>query len=127
VTGRAAVLALVIAVLLVSYAYPLRTWYEQHNERKELEQEAERLRQQVEELETELELWEDPAYVATQARDRLRYVMPGEQGYVVIHPDDPGVEETGPDGLPPAGDGEWHERLWRSVEAADEVPVEELP
>lgn len=126
VTGRAAVLALVIAVLLVSYAYPLRTWFQQHNEQQALEEERERLRDEVEQLETELELWEDPAYVAAQARERLGFVMPGEQGYVVVHPDVE-VEDTGPEGLPPAGEGNWHERLWSSVRAADEIPEEDLP
>jgi cell division protein FtsB len=121
------VLALVLAVLLVSYAYPLRTWFEQHNERNALEQEAERLREQVADLEVELERWDDPAYVAIQARERLRYAMPGEQGYIVIHPEDQTAEETGPAGLPPAGEGTWHERLWGSLQAADEIPDEELP
>lgn len=126
-TGRAAVLTLVVAVLLVSYAYPLRTWYEQHNERSALEQEAAELREQVEQLETELELWDDPAYVAIQARERLGFVMPGEQGYVVVHPDAGDDEDTGPEGLPPAGDGAWHERLWSSLQAADDIPDEDLP
>ncbi len=105
----------------------MRTWYEQHSERNALEQEAEELRDQVDELETELELWEDPAYVASQARERLHYVMPGEEGYVVVSEEEEAEEETGPEGLPPAGDGEWHERLWSSVQAADEIPEEELP
>ncbi|WP_158542920.1 septum formation initiator family protein [Phytoactinopolyspora halophila] len=127
VTGRAAVLALVLAVLLVSYAYPLRALFEQHGERAELEQEAEELRERVDELETELELWEDPSYVALQARQRLGFVMPDEQGYVVIRPEKDEEGETGPEGLPPAGEGTWYERLWSSVEAADEIPPEELP
>ncbi|WP_166349216.1 FtsB family cell division protein [Phytoactinopolyspora limicola] len=125
-TGRAAVLTLVLAILMVSYAYPLRTWYEQHNERSALEQEAAELREMVDQLETELELWDDPAYVAIQARQRLGYVMPGEQGFVVIHPEAE-EDETGPEGLPPVGDGAWHERLWASVLAADEPPEEDLP
>lgn len=118
-------LALVIAVLLVSYAYPLRTLYEQHSERAALEREAEELRERVDQLETELELWEEPAYVQIQARERLGFVMPGEQGYVVIHPEDDGEQETGPEGLPPAGEGTWYERLWSSVQAADEELDEE--
>ncbi|NED99747.1 FtsB family cell division protein [Phytoactinopolyspora halotolerans] len=126
-TGRAALLALVLAVLLVSYSYPLRTWYDQHNERRQLEQEAAALRDRVQELETELELWEDPAYVASQARERLHYVMPGEEGYIVVSEEDESDEEEGPEGVPPVGEGEWHERLWNSVQAADEISEDELP
>ncbi|PSL04805.1 cell division protein FtsB [Haloactinopolyspora alba] len=125
VTGRAAVLALVLAVLLVSYAYPLRTWFEQHGERAELEREAAQLESSVERLERELRLWEDPAYVEAMARQRLNFVMPDEQGYVVVA--DPEAEESAvdEDGLPPAGEGEWYERLWTSVEVADTPPPKE--
>lgn len=117
-------LALVVAVLLVSYAYPLRAWYEQHRERAELEAEAARLQESVDDLEAELRRWDDPAYVTAQARERLNFVLPGEQGYVVV-PDpeasaDP--DAIGPEGLPPAGQGTWYERLWGSMNAADSPP-----
>lgn len=121
-TGRAAVLALVLGVLAVSYAYPLRAWYDQHGERAELRAEAERLEAEVAVLETQLRLWDDPAYVQAQARERLGYVLPGEVGYVVV--DETGEPETelGPDGLPVDIEGEWYSRLWTSIEAADGPP-----
>ncbi|TDC53080.1 septum formation initiator family protein [Jiangella ureilytica] len=124
VTGRAAVLALVLAVLLVSYAYPLRAWFDQHRERVELEREQDELTASVEQLEQELRLWEDPAYVAAQARERLGFVLPGEQSYIVLpDPDAPDETTSGPaDGLPPAGEGTWYERLWASVTFADSPP-----
>ncbi|MGH8827945.1 MAG: FtsB family cell division protein, partial [Jiangellaceae bacterium] len=129
ITGRAAVLALVLAVLMVSYAYPLRTWYEQHTQRQALEDEAAQLRASVAQLETELRLWDDPAYVAARARDRLGFVMPGEWGYVVVPDPDTSAEApaVGAEGLPPVGDGTWYERLWSSVEAADATPPEDGP
>ena len=43
-TSRAAVLAIVVGVLAVSYAYPLRAWYDQHSRRNALEQESAELR-----------------------------------------------------------------------------------
>lgn len=109
-----------LAVLLVSYAYPVRTWFEQRAQRAALEEESEQLRAEVQRLEAELRLWDDPAYVEAQARDRLGFVMPGEQGYVIV-PDDESeaAPDVGADGLPPAGDGDWYERLWASLEAAD--------
>lgn len=116
-------LALVVAMLLVSYAYPLRTWWEQHSEREALEAEAQELTAELQRLERELELWDDPAFVAAQARERLGFVMPGEQGYVVI-PAEEEVAEHSADGLPPAGSGEWYERLWSSVAAADAEPTD---
>lgn len=112
-------MALVLGVLAVSYAYPLRAWYDQHRERADLRAEAERLEAEVAGLETQLRLWDDPAYVQAQARERLGYVLPGEVGYVVV--DETGEPETelGPDGLPVLIEGEWYSRLWTSIEAAD--------
>lgn len=38
----------------------------------------------IDQLEQEVANWSDPAYVQAQARDRLYYVMPGEQAFTVI-------------------------------------------
>lgn len=124
-TGRAAVLALVLGVLAVSYAYPLRAWYDQHRERVALREEAAYLEASVAEMETGLRLWDDPAFVRAQARQRLGYVLPGEVGYIVV--DETGEEEfeLGPDGLPVLVDGTWYSRLWTSLEAADRMPAGE--
>lgn len=123
-TGRAAVLALVLGVLAVSYAYPLRAWYDQHRERTELRAEAERLEEEVAALETQLRLWDDPTYVQAQARQRLGYVLPGEIGYVVVDETGEPEAELGPDGLPVLIEGEWYSRLWTSIQAADGVQPE---
>ncbi len=123
VTGRAAVLALVLAVLLVSYAYPLRAWFDQHRERVELQREQDELTASLDDLEQELRLWEDPAYVAAQARERLGFVLPGEQSYIVLpDPDAPDDNAAEAGGLPPSGQGTWYERLWASVTFADSPP-----
>lgn len=108
-------------MLAVSYAYPLRAWYDQHQEREALRAETERLEESVEDLEAELRLWDDPEYVRAQARERLAYVMPGEIGFIVASEPQP-PPEIGPDGLPVAPDATWYDRLWTSVEAADEPP-----
>src|SRR5690625_5086509 len=123
VTGRAAVLALVLAVLMVSFAYPLRIWYDQHTERAELEAERAELEASVEHLERELQRWVDPAYVRAVARERLGYVMPGEQAYVVPDTEQRNDESEviiDSNGLAPEEDGTWYERLWGSMHAADE-------
>jgi len=118
------VLALVVAVLAVSYAYPLRAWYDQHRERSALEAEAARLEAEVAEMETQLRLWDDPAYVRAQARARLGYVLPGDVGYVVVDETGSPEVELGPDGLPVLIEGAWYSRLWASLEAADLPPQE---
>ncbi|HSK28151.1 MAG TPA: septum formation initiator family protein, partial [Jiangellales bacterium] len=134
VTGRAAVLALVLAVLAVSYAYPLRAWWDQHARVAELEAEQETLAEGVTELENELQRWDDPAYVRAQARERLGFVPPGEVGFVVVGAEDEvpdevlvGASGTGDDATGQAvtavgTEGPWWSRLSASLAAADAVP-----
>lgn len=42
-------------------------------------------RDEVAALEAQRERWRDPAYIMTQARDRLYYVRPGEVAYLVVN------------------------------------------
>lgn len=44
---------------------------------------------QIAELERERDRWDDPAYITTQARERLYYVKPGEVVYLVDDDLDP--------------------------------------
>ena len=44
-----------------------------------------RSRKAVEEARKELELWNDPNYVKSQARARLHYVLPGERQYILTN------------------------------------------
>lgn len=44
---------------------------------------------QIAELERERERWDDPAYITTQARERLYYIKPGEVVYLVDDDLDP--------------------------------------
>ena len=122
-TGRAALLALVLVVLGVSYAYPLRTWIEQRADLAALAAERAELEQRTVDLEAQQQRWEDPAYVRAQARERLGFVLPGETGYVVV--DGAGEQEVAvtPDGgdaglVAPDGAGPWWAQLWGTVETA---------
>jgi hypothetical protein len=122
------VLALVLGILAVSYAYPLRAWWEQHSRVAELEAEQESLTDEVAALETERDRWEDPAFVRTQARERLGLVTPGEIGFVVVGEDDGPTEVLIGEGdeavTSVETEGPWWSRLLASVEAADAVSEE---
>ena len=118
-TGRAAVLAVVVCMLAISLAYPLREYLDQRGELADYRSLVAEQRQRVAELEQARERWRDPAYVEAQARQRLHYVMPGETAYVVLGPE----EKPAPDGVivrepAPAARSPWFADLWRSVEAA---------
>jgi cell division protein FtsB len=121
-TGRAAVVLLVLGALVVSYAQSLRVWFDQHQQITSLTNEIRDREQRVGQLEDEIARWDDEAYVRAQARQRLGWVMPGEVGYRVIGPDGK------PLGAPPAPTGTttgggkhdptWYSKLWGSVQVA---------
>ncbi|XPP26491.1 MAG: FtsB family cell division protein [Leucobacter sp.] len=73
---------LVIGALIV--APTLSTYVQQQREIAELRESVALHREQVAEIDAERLKWQDPAYVRTQARGRLFYVMPGETQLSVI-------------------------------------------
>ena len=115
-TGRAAILILVVAALVVTLAIPLRAWMSQRAEIAALEADVAQSRERVAGLEKELQDWQDPAFVIAQARSRLHFVFPGEVGYVVLGEDDrpitPEVEQQ-------SDEAPWYARLWDSTLQAD--------
>jgi cell division protein FtsB len=113
-TSRAAVLALVVCVIALSLAYPLREYVAQRAEIAQLREEQDRAQQSVADLQERSEQLRDPLYIEREARDRLHYRYPGERTYVVIS----GADEPAED---PAvtSDEPWFTRLWQSVKAAD--------
>ena len=122
-TGRAAMLALVVCLLAISLAYPLREYLSQRGDISDYRARVAEQEARVAELRAQHERWEDKAYVEAQARERLHYVMPGETSYVVLEADeaptrDGVVEAQAPD----AARSPWFTDLWNSVEAAGGDP-----
>jgi cell division protein FtsB len=121
-TGRAAVVLLVLGALVVSYAQSLRVWFDQHQQISALQDEIRQREQRVGQLEDEITRWQDDAYVRAQARQRFGWVMPGEVGYRVIGPDGKPVgtppEVAGPTPATGRQDPTWYTKLWGSVRGA---------
>ena len=115
-TGRAAILILVVAALVVTLAIPLRAWLAQRAEIAALESDVAQARDRVASLQAEIKDWEDPAFVIAQARSRLHFVFPGEVGYVVLGEDDRPVVA---DAEEPTDEVPWYSRLWESTRQAD--------
>lgn len=113
---RAAILAAVICVLTLTIAGPVRTYFAQRTEMKQLAASEQALREQIAELESQKAKLADPVYIAAQARERLGFVMPGDIPYQVQLP--PGSEappEAGPQtGATPSGDP-WYSALWHTI------------
>ncbi|GAA4767944.1 FtsB family cell division protein [Microbacterium gilvum] len=76
---------------------------------------------EVAELERERERWNDDAYVAAQARERLYYTYPGEVNYLVVDDLDDSELPREPDPVSPEveeTEGDWMGQLLRSVVAS---------
>jgi cell division protein FtsB len=95
--GFTLVVLILIILTVVVLAPGLRILVEQQQAIAALEAEVAERKESVEELEQDVARWGDPAYVKAQARERLYYVFPGEESYIVI---DDGVTPTTPNGVP---------------------------
>jgi cell division protein FtsB len=97
---RAAILAVVVCVLTLTIAGPVRTYFGQRTEMKQLTDAQAQLRSQITDLEQQKVKLADPVYIAAQARERLGFVMPGDIPYQVQ--------------LPPSGQP-WYTSLWHTI------------
>ena len=116
---RAAVLAAVVCVLTLTIAGPVRTYFAQRTEMRQLAASEAALRAEIAELEEQKIKLADPAFIAAQARERLGFVMPGEIPYQVQLP--PGAIVTDDaDDAPTAlvNNDPWYTSLWKTI--ADE-------
>jgi cell division protein FtsB len=122
-TGRAAILALLLAVLVVSYASSLRVWLEQRREISGLESQIAATKASITQMRQEKARWHDPAYIEAQARARFAWVLPGEIGFRVIDGDGQaaGGQLLDPTSSQSVGE-EWWQRTWGSVVAAGAEP-----
>ncbi|KQX83039.1 MULTISPECIES: septum formation initiator family protein [unclassified Streptomyces] len=114
-TGRAALLALVVCTLIVALAYPMRQYVSQRAEIADLEREKQQAGERVEQLRDLKARWQDDAYAEQQIRQRLHYVLPGETGFVVIDPD--AAKQSRAD--LGAADRPWYSNVWDGVDKSD--------
>lgn len=117
---RALILFTVLFIVALMVAPPLQNYFVQRAQIASLQGEVNQARADLEAAQAELAKWRDPEYVRSQARDRLRFVMPGERQYIVLgiaKEQLPGevtaapVAENFPLGIP------WYARLLSSITA----------
>ena len=126
-TGRAAILLLVLAVLAVSYASSARAWLNQRSENNSLRAQIAQQEAAVAQLKQDKRRWNDDDFIKMQARLRLGWVMPGEVGWRIL--DANGDVLTGdsaslttPSAPAPNQDREWWDSAWGSMEQAAKTP-----
>ena len=121
-TGRAAILVLVLAVLVVSYASSMRAYLEQRRHLTTLGQNIAESRAQIADLQREKERWSDPAYVRTVAHQQFGWVLPGEIGFQVLDEAGRPLGHTDtlsdPASVTEANRPQWWQSAWGSVVTA---------
>jgi cell division protein FtsL len=115
-TSRAAVLAVVVCAIALSLAYPVREYIAQRRQIDQLQAQRQSLLARLRALTAEQQRLNDPAYIERLARDRLHMCLPGETCYVVVG----GGGGAGGGAVTAASLTPWYERLWQSVERADQ-------
>lgn len=113
------VIMLGLVVLAAFVLVPtIGTYVDQRQRIAALEAAVQLSREEVAELESQRDRWRDPAYITTQARERLYYVRPGEVVYLVDNDLPP---EQAPQEQEPVSDeveqtrADWMAQLVRSV------------
>ena len=120
-TRRGLVLLSILAFLTVLLGSTVAAYVGQRQDIVALRDKVAAQEQDVAALEAERERWRDPAYVEQPARQRLKFVKPGERSYTVL---DAEPSEATKDPVPGLVDEQvpalpWYATVWRSTQTAD--------
>lgn len=115
-SNRALIVGIVLFVVAITLAPPIQHYFTQRAQINSLKTQISDNQAMLDKAAAELAQWDDPEYVASQARARLHFVFPGERQYIVVGDDE--ITEDGqqtkisgqlPVGLP------WYSRLISSI------------
>ncbi|HET9170513.1 MAG TPA: septum formation initiator family protein [Actinospica sp.] len=117
-TRRATILLLAVCAVVVTIAYPLQEYLAQRSQLAAIQARNSTLTSRVTSLQQQIALWNDPGYVAIQARARLHYVLPGEEGFTL-----PGTTIGSEQlGMPTPSASPWYDTLWGTVKSPGAAP-----
>jgi cell division protein FtsB len=115
-TGRAAVLAVVICAIALSLAYPVREYVNQRRQIDALVAQQQSMLAQVKSLQAQQARLNNSAYIEQLARQELNMCFPGTRCYIVegSQRQSGATAQAAKPGPPP-----WYDKLWHSVQQAD--------
>ena len=116
VTGRAAILAVVLCAIALSLAYPVREYIAQRKEMDRLLAQSNQLGVRLKTLEQQRRQLNNPVFIEREARDRLHMCLANQMCYVVISPAAKKRAASAASTVP------WYARLWSSVQQANQRP-----
>jgi cell division protein FtsB len=117
-TGRAAILAVVVAALAIALAAPVRQLVGQRAQINSLRTSVASQQSQVAQLKAAQKLWANPSYVAAQAEQRLHYVKPGQVPIITLAPTPAPGASPSATAAPALDTAPWYAELWTSVRGA---------
>lgn len=122
-TGRRMLVAAMALFLVVVLASPFQTYLSRRASVAASERQQQQLNAQLAELRHQSEQWQDPAYVARQARIRLQYIRPGDTLYTVLDAHGNPIDVPAPAAAAKTRTVEhrpsWNSLLWTSVHDTD--------
>lgn len=86
--SRFLAVAAIFFIVIVLIGSPLQKYFAQRAQINALSLQVEANKRDLAEARKELELWNDPNYIKSQARARLHFVLPGERQYILSNPID---------------------------------------
>lgn len=118
---RMVTLGLLVVFLAVLLVPTLRGYLDQRSQIESLNNQVTEQQDTVKSLQKQRDRWNNPEYVAQQARTRLGFAKPGEKAYIIVDgtgtkrdvEDDSRVEEAAA-----GADRPWYGHLWGSVVSA---------
>ncbi|MGN6409672.1 MAG: FtsB family cell division protein [Curtobacterium sp.] len=93
-SGFSLLMLAIIVLFVVVLAPSLRTLIQQQEQIAQQQREVASQKADVSQKKKDVARWDDPAYIEAQARDRLLYVYPGEESYLVMGSEDRKAEPT---------------------------------
>lgn len=127
---RLGILVLLIGFLALFLTPTLRGYIEQRSDITRMQQAVAREEDRIEELKAEVQAWQEPETIEREARQRLRFVKPGETAFTVLDDTEEQLTEPLPGMAAVTTDVHehrpWYGEVWESVVTANEgVPEDD--
>jgi cell division protein FtsB len=124
--GRTLAVATVLLILGATLAPPLQRYFAQRAQISALSSQLHDSQLTLKKAAQELARWNDPTFVAAQARSRLHYVYPGERQYIVLGAPDSLTKNANTPAAPiaeniPAG-VPWYFKVVASITSTNQQP-----
>lgn len=115
-SNRALIVGIVLFVVAITLAPPIQNYFTQRAQINALKTQIADNQAMLDKAADELAQWDDPEFVASQARARLHFVFPGERQYIVVGNEEieNNEQQTKVSGQLPVGIP-WYSRLISSI------------